>query len=219
MFLHHFKLILGVALTILLLNHDFVFSQDFVEPINIGSLIPGEIDETKNLGAIFTRAGDINKFDIVIVMYGEHMSDAVVMGFRGLKTGIIFPEEEKKMKCEAVYVTQRPLDDKAGREKKFEEDIPVDSKSHLALYELAWDLVQTPKVDIQTKNLDKKFDSINSCYFLINSRLHANSEIIMGGYIQNPQDETKSSKFLLMAYSIWNKWQEMNPLNHTFPDK
>ena len=187
-----------------------ILAQDVAEPLDASLLLVKKSkDHRVVLADLFRRVGKSHgDFDIIVVVYGEHMSDAAVVGIKGVSTRIITPEGKKTDHSEVVLAPRSGPEPKGSQPKITLKQAP---KRHEEMVKLAWDLLSKPKIGVQIENFYKLTDGpIKTCYFLVNSRLFDEGSLMIGGYIQNPKNGTKSHEFLENVYSLIDDLIEMH---------
>ena len=179
-----------------------VGAQDTVEPIDLAMLVADkEPGQPLTVPDLFRGVGLISDFDFIAVVYGEHISQARLIGLKGMRTGVINPSNGENGNSVVVYIPQF-TNEHAPLKSKVEKI--VDPRKYNKMLDIAWNLANHSEVGVQSKNLDKDYESLTTCYFMISSRLFTtnSAQSMLGGYIQNPIENTKSSRLIEMIFQV-----------------
>lgn len=184
------------------------YAQDAAEPLDLKLLLDqGSENNQAILPHLLKRVTDISCYDLIVVLHGEHLSDARVLGFGGIGTGVVWPPDKRD---ERAFESCVPHDaSKAFGDRHLGYVRSVDRKLHAQLLHLAWELAANAKIGAQYQNLAKSNPGVDACYFVVSSRLFTDQPIhsLIGGYIYNPKKNSKSFEFLEKILRIEAGWK------------
>ena len=203
-------------------------AQDFADPVDLRMFL----GDSKLIDTI-NRLGDVSDFDLVIVSYGEFVDHSLVLGFKGIRTGVRPPDAHPSNHAIEVYSPEYCMLGPGGKRSKFIRK--CDREHNYALGKLAWELASKAKFDSRRQVARQIYVRERNYLYFVNGRLFdsAADSSLIGGNIIHPDKGSKAFEFVSMvermikdidsavAKSNWKAAEMANPpvFEHSLPDK
>jgi len=188
-----------------------LYSQDVAWPMDLDLLLQKSRNSEigVNVPDIVQRIGNAREYDLIVVVYGEFLHRAIVVGFKGIQTGVMHGDGKIDDESCLVYVpenpTQRPYDPHVKFIKK-----QRNKETYLNLAKMAWEMAKNAKFDMQRQLKMQEFVGSTNYLYFVNGRLFepSSNHQLIGGYILAPEKGSKSFLFVEQLDKI------IDDLNH-----
>lgn len=181
------------------------FPQERAEQLSVNVLLEKKDKFSNMVVTDFLEAlGNVDDFDLIAVVYGDRIDLASIIGLKAVGAGIAYPDKRPNDDfLEVVYLSSNMI--KSNADPKQKMTTRFSPGKYEKIFKCAWELALDQELGIQSKNLEVKYLEIKQCYFFVSSRVNqnpGNKFMLLGGYLANPKNDTKTGRFFEMIEEI-----------------